>query len=192
MTLETLSFRDMGVSSYHIDMTLFTGHPSCNIFPMIEAPTFDFNVPFGFDVARSTFSHSTRNTLLLPLGSSLKKVTDETVGLVNGEVSSLDKLSMAGCASKIHTPSQLAQMPSMWKVHIFKYHIPFQIIPFVTPLLQTIPIIDFVMGFLDPFPNHGICYGQLEIHPLSFQMIEETWTPVTTEAGHFVMRGCFP
>jgi hypothetical protein len=159
---------------------------------MIEAPTFDFNVPFGFDVARSTFSHSTRNTFLLPSGASLKKVTDETVGFVNGEVSSLDKLSMAGCASKIHTPSQLAQMSSMWKVYIFKYHIPFQIIPFVTPFLQTVVIVNFIMEFFDASPDNDISECELEIYPLSFEMVQNTRFAVTIQTGYLVMRGCFP
>jgi len=83
-------------------------------------------------------------------------------------------------------------MLSMGEGYILIYHISLQVVSFMTTLLQTIPIINFVMGFLDPFPNHEICYGQLEIHPLSSQMIEETWTPVTIEAGYFVMRGCFP
>jgi len=159
---------------------------------MVEAPIFDLNVPFGFDVARSTFSHSTRNTFLPPSGSSLKKVTDETVGLVNGEVSSLDKLSMAGCASKIHTPSQLAQMSSMWKVYIFEYHIPFQIIPFVTPFLQTVAIVNFIMEFFDASPDNDISECELEIYPLPIEMTQDTWFAVTTQASHVVMGGCFP
>jgi hypothetical protein len=192
MTLETLSLRDMAVPSYHIDMTFFTSHPSRNIFPMIEAPAFDFNVPFGFDVARGTSSHSTRETFLLPSWSSPIKVTNEAVGFVNGEVSSLDELSMASCAPKVHPPSQLPQMFSMGKVYILKYYIPFQIISLVTPLLQTVSIINFIMNFFEALPNHEISKCQLEIHPFSLQMIQQTWTSVTTEAGDFVMGGCFP
>jgi hypothetical protein len=135
MTLETLSFRDMAVPSYHIDMTLFTSHPSCNIFPMIEVPPFDLNVPFGFGVARGTPSNSTRDAFLLPSWASPVKVTNKTVSFVNGKVSSLDKLSMAGCASKVHPPSQLAQVSPMGEAYILKYHIPFQIIFFVTSIL---------------------------------------------------------
>jgi hypothetical protein len=135
MTLETLSFRDMAVSSYHIDMTLFTIHASCNIFPMIEAPTFDFNVPFGFDMAGGTPSNSTGYTLLLPPWSSSIKMAGKTSGLVNSEVSSLDKLSMARGATKPYSSSQLTQMLSMRKADILKYHIPFQVVCFVTPIL---------------------------------------------------------
>jgi len=135
MTLETLSLRDMAVPSYHIDMTLFTSHTSCNILSMIKAPTFDFNVPFGLDVARGTSSDSTRYTFLLPSCSSSIKMTDKTIGFVNSEVSSLDKLSMARGAAKPYSSSQLTQMSSVREADILKYHIPFQVIRFVTPLL---------------------------------------------------------
>jgi len=50
-------------------------------------------------------------------------MADKTVGLMNGEVCSLDNLGMAGCAPKPHPPSQLTQMLSMGKVYILKYHI---------------------------------------------------------------------
>lgn len=119
-------------------------------------------------------------------------MTDKTVGFVNSEVGSLDKLSMAGCASKVHTPSQLAQMSPMGKANILKYHIPFQIIFFVTPALQTVAIINFVMEFPDPLSNHKIRDSQLEIAPFSFKMIQEAWTAVTTKAGYVIMRGYFP
>src|SRR4030042_2572492 len=135
ITLETPSLREMAVPSYHIDMTLFTSHTSCNILSMIKAPTFDFNVPFGLDVARGTSSNSTRYTFLLPSCSSSIKMTDKTIGFVNSEVSSLDKLSMARGATKPYSSSQLTQMSSMREADILKYHIPFQIICFVTSIL---------------------------------------------------------
>jgi hypothetical protein len=146
---------------------------------MIEVPAFDLNVPFGFDVARGTSSNSTRDTFLLPSRASPVKVTNKTVSFVNGEVSSLDKLGVTGCASKVHTPSQLAQVSSMGEAYILKYHIPFQIIFFVTSILQTVAIINFVMEFPDPFSNHKIRDGQLEIAPFSFKMIQEAWTAMT-------------
>src|SRR4030043_2410275 len=96
MTLETLPLRDMAVPSYHIDMTLFTINASCNIFPMIEVPTFDFNVPFGFDVARGASSHSTRDTFLLPSWSSIVIVADDAVNFMNGEMFSLYELGVTG------------------------------------------------------------------------------------------------
>ena len=106
---------------------------------------------------------------------------------MNGEVCPLDELSMAGGASKFHPPSQLTQMPSMGKANILKYHIPFQVISFVTSILQTMTIINFVMEFPNPLSNHKIRNSQLEIAPFPFQMIQNTWTAVTIEAGHFVM-----
>ena len=48
------------------------------------------------------------------------------------------------------------------------------------------------MEFLDAFSNHDISQCELEIHPLPFKMIQDTWIAVTIEASHFVMRGCFP
>src|SRR3972149_7791471 len=138
---------------------------------MIETPPFDLNVPFGFDVARGASSNGTRNAFLLPFWSSLIKVTDETIGFMNGEMQSLHKLSMASGASKVHPPSQFTQMSSMGKTYILKYHIPFQIISYVTSFLQTIIIINFVMKFQDPFSNHKIRNSQLEIAPFSFEMI---------------------
>jgi hypothetical protein len=106
MTLETLPFRDMTIPSYHIGMTFFAGHPSRNIFSMVKTPTLNLNVPFGFDVARGASSHRTRDTFLFPFRSGLKKVTDEAVGFMNRKVQSLNQLSMAGGASKVHAPSQ--------------------------------------------------------------------------------------
>jgi hypothetical protein len=138
---------------------------------MIETPPLDLNVPLGLNVARGTSSYSTGNAFLLPFGSSLIKMTDETVGFMNGEMQSLDKLGMASGAPKVHPPSQFTQMSPMGKTHILKYHIPFQIISDVTSLLQTVMIINFVMKFQDPFSNHKIRDGQLEIAPFSFEMI---------------------
>jgi hypothetical protein len=135
MAFYTLSLRDMAVSSYHIDMTLFTSHTSCNIFSMIKIPSFDLDIPFGLDVARGTSSNSTRYTFLLPSWSSSIKMTDKTIGFVNSEVSSLDKLSMARGATKPYSSSQLTQVSSMRKADILEYHIPFQVICFVTPIL---------------------------------------------------------
>jgi len=135
MAFDTFSLWHMAIPLNHTEMTFLTGHPSSDILPMIEIPTFDFNVPFGLDVARGTSSNSTRYTFLLPSWSSSIKMTDKTIGFMNSEVSSLDKLSMAGGATKPYSSSQLTQMSSMRKADILKYHIPFQIICFVTPIL---------------------------------------------------------
>jgi hypothetical protein len=104
VTLKALSFRNMAVSYNHTHMAPLTGHPSCNILAVIKVPAFDSNVPFGFDVARAAFSHSTRNAFLFPFGSSLIKVTDKAVGLVNSKVFPLNELSMTACASQSHPP----------------------------------------------------------------------------------------
>jgi hypothetical protein len=40
-------------------------------------------------------------------------MADETVDFMNGEVSSLNELGMAGSTSKLHPSSQLAQMFSV-------------------------------------------------------------------------------
>jgi hypothetical protein len=104
MALNTFSFGDMTVPSNDIDMAPFTGNPSCNIFPMIETPSFDFNVSLGFDMARGTTSYGTRNALFLPFRASLIVVTDKTVDFMNGEVGSLNELGVAGGASQFNPP----------------------------------------------------------------------------------------
>jgi hypothetical protein len=83
------------------------------------------NISFGLDVARSAISYSARNAFFFSSQASPIKVTNETVGLVNGEMSSLDKLSMTAGASKFRPSSQFPQMPCMRKAYILEYHIPF-------------------------------------------------------------------
>jgi len=119
-------------------------------------------------------------------------VANKTVGFVNGEMQSLNELGMARGAPKVYPSSQLTQMPSMGKAYILKYHIPFQVVFFVTSILQTITIINFIMEFLDASPNNDISQCKLEIFPFPFQMIPNAWFAVTTQANHFVMRGGFP
>jgi hypothetical protein len=48
------------------------------------------------------------------------------------------------------------------------------------------------MEFFEAFPNHEISQGELEIYPLPLKMIQDTRISMTTEAGHFIMRGCLP
>jgi hypothetical protein len=48
------------------------------------------------------------------------------------------------------------------------------------------------MEFLEALPNHEISQGELEIYPLPLKMIPNAWFAVTTQASHFVMRGCLP
>jgi hypothetical protein len=107
MALDTFSLRDMTIALNDIDMALLTSYPSCNIFPMIEAPTLDLNIPFWLNVAGGASSNSTGNAFFLPTWASLKIVTDETVYLMNGKVSALNELGMTGGATKSHPSSQL-------------------------------------------------------------------------------------
>jgi hypothetical protein len=123
MALETFPLRDMAIPLKNMDMAPLTGHPSGNILPMIECPTFDLDIPFRFNVTGGATPYGTRNAFLLPSCASTVEMTDKTVSLVNGEVGSLNELGMTGRASRFHPPSQLAQMPSMRKAYILKYHI---------------------------------------------------------------------
>jgi hypothetical protein len=66
VALDTFSLRDMTIPLNDADMAPFADDPPCNILPMIEIPTFDFNISFGFKMARATPSYSTGNALFLP------------------------------------------------------------------------------------------------------------------------------
>jgi hypothetical protein len=156
MALETFPLRHMAIPLKNTDMALLTGHPSGNILSMIKTPAFNLNIPLGFNVAGGTTSYSTRNAFLLPSLASLVEMTGKTVGFMNGKVRPLDELGVAGGAPKSHPSSQLAEMLSMGKGNILKYHISLQVFPFMTTFLQTIPIINFIMEFLDAFTNHDI------------------------------------
>jgi len=105
MTLETFSLGDVPIPSYHIDMTLFAGHSSHNIFPVIEAPALNLDISFRFDMTGGAASDSTGDTLFLSRLASPIKVTNKTIGLMNGKMGSLNKLSMTGGTSKPHSPS---------------------------------------------------------------------------------------
>jgi hypothetical protein len=80
-------------------------------------------------------------------------VTDNAVGFMNGEVGSLDELSMTACASQSHPPFQFNEMAPMGESYIFKDHLSFQILYSVTSFLQTISIIHFIMEFPDVFAD---------------------------------------
>jgi hypothetical protein len=80
-------------------------------------------------------------------------VTDNAVGFMNGEVGSLDELSMTACASQSHPPFQFNEMAPMGKSYIFKDYLSFQILYSVTSFLQTISIIHFIMEFPDAFAD---------------------------------------
>ena len=113
MAFNTLSFRNMAVPLNNTEMAFLTGHPSLNIFPMIEVPTINFNISLRCEMARGTTPYSTRKTFPLPFGTSLVIMADKTVCLMNGKVHSLNELGVTGCASKLHFPSQFTQMFSV-------------------------------------------------------------------------------
>ena len=189
MTLDTFPFRDMTVPLNDIDMALLTGHPSCNILPMIEIPAFDLDVPFGLDVAGGTPSYGTRNAFLFPFRASLIVVTDETVDLMNSEMCSLNELGMAGRASKFHPPSQLTQMFSMGEGHILIDHIPLEIFDLMASLLETTRIVDLCVRPARPLPRDEIGQRYLAIHPFAFQMIEKPRLIVAFRTRHMPMAG---
>jgi hypothetical protein len=108
VALDTFPLRNMTIPLNNVDMAPLTDDPPCNILPMIKIPTFDFNISFGFEMARGTPSYRTRNALLLPSGASLVVVANETIDLMDGEVRSLNELGVAGRTAKFHSPPQLA------------------------------------------------------------------------------------
>jgi hypothetical protein len=83
IAMETFPLRDMAISSNDIDMTLFTGHPSRNILPVIEAPAFDLDIPFRFNMAGGATSNGTGYALIFPFWPGSIKMTDETVCFMN-------------------------------------------------------------------------------------------------------------
>jgi hypothetical protein len=86
MALETFSFRDMAIPFHDIHMALFTGHSPCNILPVIEVPTSDFDISFGLDVTGGTASDGTGDTFFFSSGSGAVVMADEAVGVMNREV----------------------------------------------------------------------------------------------------------
>jgi hypothetical protein len=192
MTLETLPFRDVGVTLNNIEMALLTSHPSRNVLAMIEAPTLDLNVSFGLDVTGGTSTYGARNAFLFPFGASFKIVTDKTVGLVNGEVHSLDNLGVAGGASQFHPPSELPQMFSVGEGHVLVNHIPLEVLDLMAPLLETTRIVDLCVRHARFFPRDEIGQRYLTIHPLSPQMVEKPRLIMTFRTRHTAMAGGLP
>ena len=107
MALDALSFRDMTIPLNHTEVAPFTRHAPQNIPLMIKAPSVNFNISLGCEMAGSATSYGTREALSLPFRTSLEIVTDETIALMNSEMGSLDELGMTGGASQFHSPSQL-------------------------------------------------------------------------------------
>jgi hypothetical protein len=192
MTLDTLSFRYVAVPLDHIEMTLLTGHPSFDVFPMVETPTLDFDVSLRLEVARGATADRTGKTFFLSFRASLVIVTDETVGFVNREVLPLDHLGVTGGASQLHPPFQLVQMFTMGEGDIFVDHISTEILDLVTPFLQAAGIADLRVRRRRLFPRDEIGQRDLSVNPFSFQMIEEAWRIVTLGAGDIAMAGDLP
>jgi hypothetical protein len=108
MALNTFSFRNMTIPLNDMDMASFAGDPSGNILPVIETPSLNLDIPFGFDMAGGTSSYGTGNTLFLSTRTGIIVMTDEAIDLMNGEVGSLDELGMAGGTAEFHPSSQFA------------------------------------------------------------------------------------
>jgi len=156
VALDTLPLRNMAISSDDIDMTLLAGHTSGDIFAMVEAPTFDFNIAFWLNMAGCATPNGTGDTLFLSFRPSPIVMANEAVDFVNSEMGSLDELGMAGGASELHSPSQLTQMFSMGEGHILIDHISLKIFNLMTSLLETSCIADLSMGFARSLPRDEI------------------------------------
>jgi hypothetical protein len=152
MTFYTLSLGDVAVSLHNAEMALLAGDPSGNILFVIEAPSFDLDIPFGFDMAGGTSSHGTRDTRLFTLWTSLVIVTDETVDFMNRQMFSLNKLGMTTGTPKAHSPSQLTQVFSMREGHVLVNHIPLEIIDLMATPLETACVADLGVGSTRPLP----------------------------------------
>jgi len=122
MTLETFPFWNMTIALNHIHVAMLTFYPSLNVLSMIEIPSFNINVTFGLNVTGLATAHCTREAFLLSSGTHPIKMADEAVGLMDGQMESLDKLGMTACTTKSHPPSQFSQMLSMRETDIFKDH----------------------------------------------------------------------
>jgi hypothetical protein len=122
MTLQAFPFWDMTIALNHIHVAMLTLYSSLNILSMIEIPSFNINIPFGLNMTGLTPPHCTRDAFLFSSGTHPIKMTDETVGLMDSQMESLDKLGMTACTAKSHPPSQFSQMLPMREMDIFKDH----------------------------------------------------------------------
>ena len=168
MTLDALPLGYVTVSFNHIEMALLARHPSLNISPVVETPAFDIDVTLRLEVAGGTPAHGTRKALLLPFWTGLVVVADEAVGLVNGEVLSLDNLGVAGGTSQLHSPFQLVQMFTMGESDILIDHVSPEILHLMATLLQTACIADLRMRHGRLFPRDEISQRNLSVDPLPF------------------------
>jgi len=95
MAFHTFPLRDMAISLHNTEMAFFTGHPSGDIFSVIEVPALHLDVTFRLDMTGSATPYGTRNALFFSFWTSLVIVTDEAVDIVNSEVFTLNKLTVA-------------------------------------------------------------------------------------------------
>ena len=95
MAFHTLSLWDMAIPLNNTEMAFLTSHPSGDILSVIEIPSLDPDVPLRLDMAGSTTPYRTRNTLLFSFLTGLIIMTDEAIDIVNSEVLSLNKLTVA-------------------------------------------------------------------------------------------------
>jgi hypothetical protein len=95
MAFHTFSLRDMAIPLNNTEMAFLTSHPSGDILSVVEVPSLDPDVPLRLDMTGSTTPYGTRNTLLFSFLTSFIVVTDKAVDIVNSEVFSLNKLTVA-------------------------------------------------------------------------------------------------
>jgi len=168
VALDALSFWNMAIPLQYAEMASFTGNSSRDIFSVIKVPSLNVDVSFRLNVAGGTSSHRTRKAVLLPFGTRLKVVTDKTIGFVDREMFALNKLGMAGGATKLHASSQFTQMLSMGKSNILVDHISLQVFDLVATLLETTRITNLCMRFARPFPRNKIGHRHLTVDPFPF------------------------
>jgi hypothetical protein len=53
---------------------------------MIEAPAFNLDIPFRFNMAGGATSNRTGDTFFFPCQACTIKMADDTIGLMNGEM----------------------------------------------------------------------------------------------------------
>jgi hypothetical protein len=189
VALDTFPFRDMAIALNHIDMAPLALHPSLNILPMVERPSFDFDVPFWLHMAGSTASHCAGDALFFSSRPCPVIMTDEAVDLMDGEMGSLNQLGMAGGTAKLHPPSQLLKVFPVGENHIFVDHISLKIFYLVASFLKATCVADLCMGFVRPFAGEKIGERYLAIHPLTFEMIYDSWLVMALCAGDMAVAG---
>jgi hypothetical protein len=103
----------MAISPDNADMALLAGDPSGNILLVIEVPALDSDISLRLHVAGGAPSDGARNTIFLSRGAGFVIVTDKAVDIMNGQVFSLNQLSVTTGAPEFHFPSQFAEVFSM-------------------------------------------------------------------------------